>query len=355
MKPFSSLRNVCLGACATVAIPLACLDGGSLPAAEPSPAAAAAATGWLLVANKSDRTLSIIDPETGKTRAAVPVEGDTGHEVAASPDGRHAFVPIFGSGGVGSPGTDGAVVRVIDLVAGKLVHSIEFTKGMRPHEAVFNPGDGLLYVTTELDDSVTVIDPVQLKIVGRVPTGQPESHMLAITRDGKRAYTSNVGPGSVSVLDLENRRTIKVIPVCDVAQRISLSPDDRWVFTADQLEPRLAIIDTAKQEVARWVPLPGKGYGTAPTPDGRWLLVALITKNQVGVVDLQSMTLARTLDVPAAPQEILIRPDGFRAYVSCDRSGQVACIDLREWKVEKMLQAGKGADGLAWARRPPLP
>src|SRR5712691_3907257 len=41
----------------------------------------------LLVANKGDRSLGIVDPESGRQVATV-AEGDpTGHEVAASPDG----------------------------------------------------------------------------------------------------------------------------------------------------------------------------------------------------------------------------------------------------------------------------
>ena len=63
--------------------------------------------GLLLVANKGDHTLGIIDPVEGKQIATVDEDGITGHEVAASPDGRRAFVPIYGNSGVGSPGTDG--------------------------------------------------------------------------------------------------------------------------------------------------------------------------------------------------------------------------------------------------------
>jgi len=54
--------------------------------------------------------------------------------------------------------------------------------------------------------------------------------------------------------------------------------------------------------------------------------------------------------VPRSPQEIVVRPDGQVAYVSCDASGQVAVLDLNDWKVEKLIEAGKGADGLAWAK-----
>jgi DNA-binding beta-propeller fold protein YncE len=153
----------------------------------------------------------------------------------------------------------------------------------------------------------------------------------------------------VSVLDLEGGKVIAVIPVAPVVQRIALSVDDRWVFTADQTKPQLAIIDTATHAVTSWVSLPGIAYGTAPTPDGHSLVVALSGTNQVGLVDIQSMKLVKTLDVPKVPQFVLVRPDGLVAYVSCDQSGQVAEIDLRSWTLTRLIAAGRNADGLAWA------
>ena len=121
------------------------------------------------------------------------------------------------------------------------------------------------------------------------------------------------------------------------------------MFTADQTEPRLAVIDTATNTVKQWVTLPGIAYGTAPTPDGRFLIVTLIGLNKVGVVDLKTMAVTRTFDVPAAPQMIVVRPDGKAAYVSCDKSKQVAVLDLTAWTVDKLIDAGPLADGLAWA------
>jgi DNA-binding beta-propeller fold protein YncE len=172
---------------------------------------------------------------------------------------------------------------------------------------------------------------------------------LAITSDGRRGYTSNVGPGTVSVLDLEAKKLLAVIPVSALAQRIALSVNDRWVFTADQTKPQLAVIDTATNAVKDWIPLPGSGYGMAPTPDGKWLVVAMPRTNQAGVIDLATLKVVRTFVVPKAPQEVLIRPDGMAAYVSCDASHQVAVIDLKNWKVERLIDAGPGVDGLAWA------
>ncbi len=312
-------------------------------------APALAQHGWLLVAQKGDRSLGIVNPVTGRVVASVPEGGITGHEVAATPDGRLAFVPIYGNSGVGKPGTDGRNIVVVDVAAHKVVGNIEFSHGVRPHCAVFGP-HGMLYVTTELDHAVTIIDPKTLKIVGAIPTGQPESHMFAISPDGLRGYTANVGPGTVSVLDIRARKTLAVIHVSGNVQRIAVSPDGRWVFTSDQTAPRMAVIDTRTDKVARWIPLDGLGYGAAPTHDGRWLLVAIPDKNLVDVIDVETMKVARTVKVGKSPQEVLIRPDGKFAYVSCDVSNQVAEIDLAEWKTTRLFSTGRVSDGLGWAK-----
>jgi len=311
--------------------------------------AAQAQTGRLLVAQKGDKSLAIVDPAVGKVIADVAENGTTGHEVAGSPDGRLAFVPIYGNSGVGKPGTDGSNIVVIDVAAQKLVGNIQFDHGVRPHCAVFGPKDGMLYVTTELDHAVTIIDPKTLRIVGKIPTGQAESHMLALSHDGRRGYTANVGPGSVSVLDLKARKTFAVIPVSGNVQRIAISNDDRWVFTADQTAPRMAVIDTATDKVTHWIKIDGLGYGSAPSKDGRWLLVAIPDENKVDIIDLKTMTLARSVEVGKSPQEVLVRPDGKAAYVSCDGSNEVAEIDLATWTVKRTIATGNVTDGLAWA------
>lgn len=312
-------------------------------------AAPAFAGDLLLVTNKGDQTLSLIDPATHEQIATVPEEGVTGHEVSTSSDGKLAFVPIFGNSGVGKPGTDGELIRVIDLDQRKIVNTIDFKKGVRPHCPVTNAATGLLFVTVENNNAVAIIDPKEMKILGEVTTGAVESHMLAVSRDGKRGYTSNVGPGTVSVLDLEGRKLVKIIPVCQRAQRISLSVDDKFAFTSDQFVPQLAVIDTDKLEVSHWIPMPGCGYGTAPTPDGKYLVVALSLDNKVALVDLEARKVVKVLETPKSPQAVLIRPDGAYAYVSCDASKQVAAINLKDWKLEKLIDVGTTADGLAWA------
>ena len=62
------------------------------------------------------------------------------------------------------------------------------------------------------------------------------------------------------------------------------------------------------------------------------------------------MKVTKTIDVPDGPAEVLITPDGKNAYVACNYKNQVAEIDLAQMKVSRVIDAGKDADGLAWAR-----
>lgn len=307
----------------------------------------------LLVVNQGDRSVSIVDPAAGKVVGTVPVGGTTGHEIAVSPDHRTAFVPIYGDSGVGRPGTDGSSMAVIDLPSRKVRATVDFGHGVRPHRPVYDARRGVLYVTTELDQSISVVNPRTLKIVGSIPTGQPESHMLIVSHDGRRGYTANVGSGTVSVLDMEGRKKIAVIPVAPHVQRISITRDDKFVFTSDQTQPRLAVIDTSTDKFSRWIALPGIGYGATATEDGRYLLVTLREMGKVAVIDLQTMSVVRTLDVGHGPVEILMRPGGRTAYVSCPPDAAVAEIaldgDAKSWRVSRSIPAGTGADGLAWS------
>ena len=308
-----------------------------------------APSGLLLATNQYANTLSIIDPTSGKEIAVLPEQHITGHELETSPDGRTVFIPIYGNSGVGKPGTDGHEILVVDIASRRIAHVIDLGHGVRPHKAIYNSADGLLYVSAELDNAIDIIDPKTLSVIGSVPTGEPQSHMFVLSPDGSRAYTANVSSGTVSVLDLKTRKVITVIPVAHGVQRIAISNDGALVFTSDTDKHELDVIDTASNRVKTRIPLAANGYGSAATADGHALLVALPAIDQVAVVDLHTLKVTHTIPTPPGPQAILLRPDGRVAYVSCMRSKTIVAINLDTFTVSQTIGAGDGVDGLAWA------
>ena len=312
------------------------------PAHLDSPANSA---GMLFIANQFDHTANLVDLSSRKAIARIGVDVN-GHEVVVSPDHKFGYVPIYGNSGVGKPGTDGATIEVIDLKSGRAVRIIDLGRPVRPHQARFGP-DGLLYVSAELANAIYIVDPVSGKVMGEAPTGDAESHMLVITPDGKRAYTANVGPGTVSVVDLQNRKTITVIPVTKHVQRISTSPDGKLVFTHDQGAPRIAVIETATNKLARWIELPATVYSSTPTPDGKFL-IANSPSGKAFVIDLSSEKVSATYPIPEAIGEVAVDAGGHYAFISCPAKGTIEVLNLRAGKLEDPITMTPGVDGLEW-------
>jgi YVTN family beta-propeller protein len=309
---------------------------------------APSSSGVLVVANQKEHTVLLVDPEARRELAKISV-GVNGHEVAVSPDSRFAYVPIYGNSGVGKPGTDGTSIDIIDLQQRKLASTIDLGKPLRPHQPAFGP-DGLLYVSAELDQAIDIIDPAARQLVAEAPTDQPESHMFVLTKDGRRAYTANVGPGTVSVVDLAKRAHLATIPVAKHVQRISISPDGSRVFTHDQDAPRIAVIDTTTNKITNWIDIPDYAYASTPTPDGRWLIAVLPRANRTVVIDAKTYKVAHSFDVPTQPGEVLVRPDGAVAYITCMPAGKIAVLDLRTWQLQPTIDLTPGVDGMAWAK-----
>ena len=152
--------------------------------------AAYAQQGRLLVAQKGDQSLAIVDPSASSVITSVAEGGNTGHEVVASPDGRLAFVPIYGNSGVGKPGTNGQNIAVIDIASQKVIGNISFDHGVRPHDPVFGPKDGLLYVTGAPSSAASARVTSGADVVGDVP-------LERLARQSERPITRRNGVGGV--------------------------------------------------------------------------------------------------------------------------------------------------------------
>ena len=175
--------------------------------------------------------------------------------------------------------------------------------------------------------------------------------MFRLTKDGKRAYTSNVGAGSVSVIDVFAGKVLAVIPLSEHMQRLALANDERWVFSSDVDQPRVAVIDTKTNALSRWITTTGLSYVTQPTADGKYLLVGetVGTKGLLEVFDLATWKPVHLFPLPV-PQNGGFLLHGGLVYLSEPTGGNIEVLDPVKWELQPPIVMTIGVDGLAWAQ-----
>jgi len=322
----------------------------------------------LLVVNKSDSSLSILDAGSGKTRFTVPVD-DGPHEVEMLGDGRVAAVSSYGR-----RDAPGRFVSLVELGTGKVVMRIDLGEGARPH-GLKALSDGRLLVTTEGKKELAVVSPRDGKVTARYPTGRDVSHLVAASPDGKRAFVSSLSPGSVTVIDLQTGKVIKDIPTGKGAEGIDVTPDGREVWVANRDANTITVIDVKMLAPVFTIPASEFPIRVKITPDGRSALATFTGTGDVRVYDTatrvekariplgrdavegsENRVFQKRFGTSSAPVGLLISPDGKRAFVSAAHADVVAVIDLERNRVDDAWVAGKEPDGLAMAGgAPPTP
>ena len=196
-------------------------------------------SGTLVVTNKEPSTATIIDVATGRVLATLPT-GNGPHEVVLSQDGRIAVVSdYFGSIGPGN------TLTVIDVPAKRVVRTINLGQYTRPHGIVYLPGDSLVAVTSESTQNVVIVAVSSGEIRKAIPTQHQGSHMVAVTGDGKRAWTGDIGSNTVSELDISSGAYVRSINVPAQPEAINVTPDGREVWVGSNSTGKVSVVDPA--------------------------------------------------------------------------------------------------------------
>lgn len=309
----------------------------------------------LLALSKTDHTLAIVDPATLKIITRIPV-GEDPHEVVASSNGRTAYVCIYGGGSLHE-------INVIDLVAQKPLLNIDTRPLFGPHDITFV--NGKAWFTAEGSKSVGRYDPATGKLDWSMGTGQDRTHMIYVTADSKRIYTTNISSGTVSILTDTLIQPGKmappnakpredwiqtVVPTARGSEGFDVLPDGTQLWTASAEDGSISIIDLATKKLA--IKLDAKVQGANRlkfTPDGRRAFISSLQNGELTIYDTKSNKEIKRLKLGKGAAGILMDPDGSRAFVACSADNYIAIIDLKTLEVTGHLEVGGVPDGLAWA------
>ena len=325
------------------------------PAASPT-ATVVAPSGTVIVANMGDHTATLIDVASKRVVATLPT-GQGAHEVAVSHDGRWAVVSNYGVRG--APGNS---LTVIDVAAAVVSRTIDLGEVRRPHGSAFLPGDSLLAVTSEASKTVVLVDFRKGTVAASIPTNHPVSHMLAMTPDGRRMFTSNIGDGTVSELDVPARKFVREFTVAPQVEGIAVTPSGDQVWVGSNQQKTVTVIDARAGTTVATLPGFGLPYRLAVTPDGRTVVISDPPNAVVRIVDAATRRDRATVRVDSAgvtaaaefpgspsPEGIALSRDGRMAFVTLQGSARLALIDIASATVVGYVPTGNGADGIGYS------
>ncbi len=306
----------------------------------------------MAVVSKGLPGVTLYDADTDQSICSAKT-GVSPHEAAFSPDGGTLYLPVYGSSNVGQPGTDEHMIHFIDTSDCRIVYSMDTGDYKRPHFPFVGPS-GLLYVTSELKESILIIDPKQRKIVGTIPTGSGTTHFFAMTTDEKKMFTSNVMAKSLSVLDIPGRKVVKVIDTGTGNQRMTVSPDDKWFVTSLGQERKIPFYRTSDYELDFAVDVEGSPFVARFSPDGKYLydMGNAPRGAQPRGIRLWKIDVAARKVVAASSEAlgngtggIQVSPFNGRVYFTA-YSGHIGVLDPDTLKVIKEIPAEMTPDGL---------
>ena len=361
---------------------LAACIGAIVVAAEETPASA------LLVLNKGDNSLAIVDPTSLKVVARAPA-GQDPHEVVGSADGKLAFISNYGGG---------HTLSVVDLVAQNALPAIELGVLHSPHGLAVS--DGKIYFTAEASKVIGRYDPETHQIDWILGLGQNRTHMIVVSKDSKEIFTSNVNSDTISLIEKgagpsgpggpggfggpptdggpggpppgeprdgnppprgpggppggggQGDWNVTNISVGHGPEGFDLSPDNKEIWAANSHDGTVSVIDVAKKAVVETLNIPTRFANRLKfTLDGKLVIISDLGSGDLVVVDAASRKEVKRVKLGGGSAGILMQPDGARAYVAVGSENGVTVIDLKTLEVAGHINTGRGPDGLGWADR----
>jgi len=307
-------------------------------------------TGTVVVVNQASDTVTLIDLASMEAYRHVAVVGGP-HEVAVSPDGRRAMVTNYRKRG-------GAVQNTLSLISlpgGDVLKTIGLGEYHAPHD-VHWVNDQQVVITVEDNQALLLVDADSGTIERVYSTGRDGSHMLALSPDRQRLFSSNMGgAGSVSVFDFQTGEKIRDIDTGKECEGIGVSPDGRWVWAGNRAEDTVSIIDAGSLELVKTLESPGFPYRVEFTPDGRYALVPHATSGTLMVGDVAGQRVIRYIPLGltevAEPSTagVFPHPNNVHAFVTVRNDDSMLVVNLENGETLARVAVQSSPDGVAWS------
>lgn len=309
--------------------------------------AGSAAAETLVVANKADATVWLMDPETGHVWEKLEV-GTGPHEAEASPDGRFAAIANYGNGAV-----QGTTLSIVDVREGRIFREVDLGEHARPHGMQWLDRRRLL-VTAEATQNLLVVDAWTGEVSRELPTDARVSHMVAAHPLHHRAYVANIADGTMTTTEVDCGSYRVQTEAGAGAEGIAVRPDGREAWVTNRAENTITIVNLDTMGVTDTLQAGDFPIRVAFAPDGGRAFVTNAKGGDLWVYDVATrdvvtaLALGETANANPVPIGVLVDPTGIECFVALAGAGQIAVVDTRTFRILRRLNAGGQPDGMTW-------
>jgi YVTN family beta-propeller protein len=250
----------------------------------------------LYVDNDLGKSLTPVDPRTGRPGRPIPVEDP--YNLYFTPNGRYAIVV--------AERLQRLDFRRPSTMA--LVHSLSVPACRGVDHADFSPGGRYMFASCEFSGRMIEVDTWTQRVI--------------------RTLVLNHGDSS--------------------PQDVKLAPDGRTLYTADQLTGGLWEIDPSRFRVIGFLRTGAGAHGLYPSRNARVMYVSNRQAGTVSVVSFRTRRVIRTwqLPMPASPDMGGVSADGRTLWLSGRYNAVVYAIDTRTGRLRATIAVGDGPHGL---------
>jgi PQQ-dependent catabolism-associated beta-propeller protein len=218
-------------------------------------------------------------------------------------------------------------------------------------EARSATGERRVYVTNEMSGDLSIVDGNSFKVVQTLALGK-RPRGLKLSADGKRLYVALSGspvaaPGvdestlppadkeadGIGVVDLEQRRIMRVIKGVSDPEQVALSADEKRMYVASEDTGTAVVIDVPTGKTLATITVGGEPEGVEVSPDGKLVYVTSEEDHQIAVIDTRTNKLVKRIEVGQRPRVVVFSADGARAYVTGELDASLMAIDVAKGEV----------------------
>lgn len=184
---------------------------------------------------------------------------------------------------------------------------------------------GLIYVSHISNNFVSVFDPAEMKLIGKIPSGSG-ADLCLISADGTKGYITNFHSNDVTVFDTKTNKTIASVKCGEHPCALLEIPGLNKVLVTHQSSNGINVVNTEDYTITSMGEI-CTGYMYYLKDKGK-IYVPQIFTPYIFILDPVTFHITKRIETPGRPMAMAFTTDNKFGYLANYDSAEVAKIDI---------------------------